>query len=265
VLLIGSRVGGWYDEAHRVSITQQEYRHAYELQNAGKLKILTFVRVEVWQMREERQELAAYLASLPYSEAEKKKIEAYPSKFSEDAEFINAFISEVSRNRETAAALKSGAPLPTGNWIHVFREFRDVIDTVQAQMFSGVPVAEATLRRLLQSEVREIVRRCIPKRPKYLISPRPAIEEFRKKHPLNLENRKDDYLFIPAADWDRLTWYSFHLIAVQFYPMILDAAIGAPHFLRFNPDIKRIRGDAVSCGAHETTERDTQLQRMQQF
>jgi hypothetical protein len=199
VLLIGSRVGGWYDPAQRVSITQQEYRRAYELQKAGKLKILTFVRAEVWRLREERKELAAYLASLPYSDAEKRKLEAYPSKFSEDAEFINAFINEVGRNSDTAAALRAGTPLPTGNWIHVFRGFREVIATVQAQMFSGIPVAEAALRRLLQSEILDIARRCIPRKPKGMLSPRHFFEEFRKKHPLNLENRDDEYLFIPAG------------------------------------------------------------------
>jgi hypothetical protein len=65
----------------------------------------------------------------------------------------------------------------------------------------------------------------------------PAFEEFRKKHPLTLDNRKDDYLFIPAAAWDTWTWYSYHLIAVQLYPMILDAVIVAPQFLRFDPGI----------------------------
>ena len=69
VLLIGTRVGGWFDPGQRVSITQQEYRHAYQLQKAGKLKIITFVRAEVWQAREDRKELASYLASLPYSDS----------------------------------------------------------------------------------------------------------------------------------------------------------------------------------------------------
>lgn len=110
--------------------------------------MITFVRAEVWQSREDRKDLASYLASLPYSDAEKKRIESYPSKFADDAEFINAFINEVGRNRDTVAALKAGTPLPSGNWIHVFHDFREVIATVQAQMFSGVPVAEAALRRL---------------------------------------------------------------------------------------------------------------------
>src|ERR1700759_2363174 len=40
VLLIGSRVGGWYDAQERVSITQREYRTAYELHRAGKLRLI---------------------------------------------------------------------------------------------------------------------------------------------------------------------------------------------------------------------------------
>ena len=188
------------------------------------------------QFREERKELALYLASLPCSDAEKKKIEAYPSKFADDAEFISAFINEVGRNRETSDALESGCSFLTGNWIHEYREFSDVITTLQVQIFAGVPVAEATIRGLLQSEVREILRWCIPKNAKGMFSPRHFFEDFRKKHPINLENRDEEFMFIPAADWDRMTWFSYHLIAAQFYPMILDAAIVAPHFLQFNMD-----------------------------
>ncbi|MGA2219606.1 MAG: DUF4062 domain-containing protein, partial [Terracidiphilus sp.] len=162
VLFIGARVGGWFNPEKRISITQEEYRHAYELQKKGKLKIITFVRAEVWQAREERKELAAYLASLGYNDCERMKIKDYPSKFAEDAEFISTFINEVGRNRETASALKSAGALPPGNWIHVFSGFGEVISTLQAQTFSGIPVEEAALRRLLQSEVMEILRLCIP-------------------------------------------------------------------------------------------------------
>jgi len=235
VLLIGTRVGGWFDPGQRVSITQQEYRHAYELQKSGKLKIITFVRAEVWQSREERKELASYLASLPYTDAEKKKIETYPSKFADDAEVINAFINEVGRNQDTAAALKEGTPLPSGNWIHVFHDFREVIATVQAQVFSGVPLAEAALRRLLQSETREILRQCIPKSRNEVFSPRIAVEAFLRKYPLTIENRDADYFDIDTNEWDNLAWYAFHLIAIQFHTTILETATVSPFFLRFNP------------------------------
>jgi len=235
VLLIGTRTGGWFDSEHRVTITQQEYRHAYELQKTGKLKIITFVRAEVWQSRQERKELASYLESLPHSDAERKRIEAYPSKFTDDAAFIGAFINEVGRNVETKAALTAGTPLPPGNWIHVFHDFREVIATLQSQIFSGVPVAEAALRRLLQSEARETLRKCIPKSSSRLLSPRIAVESFLRKYSLTIENKHEDYLVIAGADWDHLTWYAYHLLAVQFHPVILDIAITAPCFLRFNP------------------------------
>ncbi len=235
VLFIGTRVGGWFNLEGRVSITQQEYRHAYELQKAGKLKIVTFVRAEVWQAREERKELASYLASLPYGDSERAKIKAYPSKFADDAEFISTFIEEVGRNRDTAKALKTGGVLPSGNWIHVFHDFGDVISTLQAQAFSGLPVEEAALRRLLQSETREILRRCIPKTPKgELLSLRRGIKRFLEKHPLTVENKEDEFLTIDAEDWDALIWFAFHLIALKFHPMILDTAIVSPFFLQFD-------------------------------
>lgn len=237
VLLIGTRVGGWFDLENRVSITQAEYRYAYELQKTGRLKIITLVRSEVWQVREERKELASFLASLPYSEAERRRIEAYPSKFAEDAEFISAFINEVGRSRDTVRALKEGGPLPSGNWIHVFHDFADVIATLQALSFVGIPVAEAALRRLLQSEVLAILRRCILKVPGYLGTPRKAVEDFLRKYPLTMENKGDNYFEIDTDNWDRLSWYAPHILAVKFHPIIVDTAIVSPYFLRFNPTL----------------------------
>src|SRR4051812_44893193 len=61
VLLVGSRVGGWFDEAAKVSITQQEYRTAYELHLKGQLKILSFVRSDVWALKDDRKELGRFL------------------------------------------------------------------------------------------------------------------------------------------------------------------------------------------------------------
>ncbi|HEV2575792.1 MAG TPA: DUF4062 domain-containing protein [Acidobacteriaceae bacterium] len=238
VLLIGTRVGGWFIPEERVSITQQEYRQAYELQKAGKLKIVTFVRDEVWQVREERKELASYLGSLPYGESERTKIKAYPSKFAEDADFISGFITEVARNRETAKALKAGGALPSGNWIHVFHNFGDVISTLQSQVFSGLPIEEAAMRRLLQSEIREILRRCIPKTPRGLLSVRRGLENFLTKYPLTTENRKDEFLEIDASDWDKFAWFAFHVISRKFHPIILDRAIVSPFFLQFDPILK---------------------------
>jgi hypothetical protein len=64
VLLIGARVGGWFDEATQVSITQREYREAYRLHQEGRLKLLSFVRADVWRMRDDRKLLTKHLETL---------------------------------------------------------------------------------------------------------------------------------------------------------------------------------------------------------
>src|SRR5688572_20499247 len=48
ILLIGGRVGSWYDEESRISITRHEYHEAYKLHLEGRMKLLLFVRNEIW-------------------------------------------------------------------------------------------------------------------------------------------------------------------------------------------------------------------------
>ena len=47
ILLIGGRRGGWFDKENCISITQQEYRVAYETSKTKDLKIVIFVRKSV--------------------------------------------------------------------------------------------------------------------------------------------------------------------------------------------------------------------------
>ena len=124
ILLIGSRVGGWYDEPSRTSITQQEYRTAYELhQRKRKIKILSFVRKDVWQFRSDHKALLRHLQEMTLDSAVAKKVLKFPSQHAEDAEFIINFIEEVGRNRETESATRHSNSFPTGNWLHTFRDF----------------------------------------------------------------------------------------------------------------------------------------------
>ena len=141
ILLIGSRVGGWYDKENKISITQQEYRAAYQRHLKGKLKIISFVRNDVWQYREDRNELSRFLEKQAIDPGAKHDIVNHPSKWANDSEFICRFISEVCKNEETKKALKDPSQqMPSGNWIHVYNNFRDVIDVIQAQVFSGIPI-----------------------------------------------------------------------------------------------------------------------------
>ena len=64
ILLVGSRVGGFYDIENKISITRQEYREAYKLHEQGKLQIISFVRDDVWQLKEIKHELVNHLKEI---------------------------------------------------------------------------------------------------------------------------------------------------------------------------------------------------------
>lgn len=125
VLLIGSRVGGWVDEPGRISITRAEYRRAYELAQAGRIRLLTFVRSDVWNHRQSVKDLRYHLKAESRLSAEQRTAAAnHRTAFMTDAETIIAFIDEVSRNRETADASKRLGSMPIANWIHQVRASR---------------------------------------------------------------------------------------------------------------------------------------------
>ena len=132
ILLIGSRVGGWYDKENKISITRQEYRHAYQLHQQGGLQILSFVRNEVWQLKETRNELTRYLENINSFDKDLiADIVNAPTKFANDAQFVSDFIQEVGKNAETRIAMQDKALLPTGNWIRLFDSFKDIIDSLK--------------------------------------------------------------------------------------------------------------------------------------
>ncbi len=158
ILLVGGRVGGWYDAANRLSITQMEYRHAYERLMQGRLKLLTFVRQNIWDIREDRRELEQLLRSETLHNAEIDetnitRIVRHPSKFANDAEFIFAFIEEITRNQEMRAASSGSGPMPIGNWIRQFSSFRDIIDSLRVDFRVQNNLRRAALVANLKNEI----------------------------------------------------------------------------------------------------------------
>lgn len=128
ILLVGSRVGGFYDTENKVSITRQEYREAYKLHEQGKLQIISFVRDEVWQLKEMKNELARHLKGIKTLDEEiKNELLNFDTKFANDADLISDFITEIGKNNETRESLKNGDVLPTGNWIRQFKGFEDIV------------------------------------------------------------------------------------------------------------------------------------------
>jgi hypothetical protein len=235
ILLIGNRVGGWYDESNRISITQREYREAYQLQSSGKLKILNFVRSEIWHLRETRRELIAYLESTPLDGNTRNAIANHPNKFADDAEFLCGFINEVARNRETKQAVQGKAKAPTGNWIHVFSRFHEVVDVLNGQTFSSIPVEDMTARRLLRRELRDFVGQCLVKfkADGAVYSPRLSIDRFHAEHPITLEGKHDEFTSVSTKRWDPIATFAIHLLAQSFHPVVLPQVLSMATFLEF--------------------------------
>jgi len=236
ILLIGSRVGGWYDEKERVSITQREYREAYQLHAAGKLKILTFVRSEVWHLRETRYELVKHLESMPMDDGTRKAIASHPSKFADDAQFLSAFINEVARNKETRQAVQGKGKAPSGNWVHIFGNFREVIDVLHGQAFSSIPIEDMTVRRLLRRELRDFVAQSLVKFKSEggVYSPRVSIDRFHAEHPITLEGREREFTSVATKLWDIIATLAIHLLARQFHPVVLPQVLARATFLEFD-------------------------------
>jgi hypothetical protein len=247
VLLIGSRVGGWYDAPARVSITQQEYRAAYELHLQGKLRLVSFVRQEVWQLKEDRKELTRYLSNLSLTDSEKTAVATAPSKFANDADFVAAFITEVGRNVETGQAVKTGSAKPTGNWIHQFRDFRDIHDVLGPLAFSGLTSEDAAYRQALQGELLKVMSALTAKADGQVLDFRPRLKRGLTAQPITVETRHLSHQTVELQAWNDFTTAFFQVMGLRFETVVIDDALTSTIFLDFDPD----RGGYVQSAAYD--------------
>lgn len=234
ILLIGTRVGGWYDKVDQISITQREYQEAYKLHIAGKLKLLNFVRSEVWQAKEDRGELAKFLDSTSLDEMTRSAIANHASKTAFNAEFLIKFINQVSRNEETKLAVHGKGPAPSGNWVHVFSGFRDLVDVLNGQVFASIPAEDMTVRRLLRRELRDFVGQSLIKSKGTVYSPRYVIDLFHDAHPITIDGKNNEFTKVSTNLWDWVSILSIHLLGCKFYPVVLPQVLSRPTFLEFD-------------------------------
>ena len=247
ILMIGARVGGLYDSQNRISITQKEYRTAYELHLEDKLHLLTFVRSEVWQVREDRKALKRHLEKQHMSDTEADEILNYPSKFSNDAALISSFIEEVGRNAETKSAVAGKSSRPTGNWIHVFKDFGDILAAIEPLLLSGLPVEEASFRRALEAELIQVLRICLMKlQGETVYAPILIVDRIIRKYPIPYENTIDTSVTFPTKDWKLFTALLIHTMGKRFETVVLRDALSASTFLKFDVSEGAFQGTPVS-------------------
>lgn len=192
------------------------------------------MRKEVWQLREDRNSLAKHLETMNLAETERQVISNYPSKFATDSEFISEFISEVGRNIETGAAVREGTVKPTGNWIHVFDDFRDIQDVLSPLTFSGLTADEAAFTKALQHELLTISAQFLLKHNGKALDPRGSL----KKRLANLSIDKADRLYenvtVDNQEWKSYSTIMIHLLAIKVYPVICEDALASSVFLTFD-------------------------------
>lgn len=158
ILLVGARVGGFYNSVDNISITRMEYRTAYESVKAGKLKLATFVRQELWDIREDRKALKEFLINDQQNQTEiggtlLDEIVKHPSKFVNDAEVTFEFLKEIGRVEEMKEAMAGKAGLPRGNWIHTFSTFGDIVEALQTTFGTRHSLSRVALETNLRQEL----------------------------------------------------------------------------------------------------------------
>jgi hypothetical protein len=235
LLLVGTRVGGWFDVANRVSITQQEYRTAYELAKDGKIKLLSFVREEVWIHRESAKELSKYLESITDLDEEiRSNIASRPTKFASDNEFIVSFIDEISRNKETNSAVKGRGPMPIGNWVHRFTRFSDIRDVLDPLILNGLSVRHAAGRKALQNQLLTLLRDVVPVINGKPIVPAPTILNLAKAIDPKIEKLTGSTK-LNDKTFGRLIYIAMLAPNAALHEAGLEAALGSDLLLEYEP------------------------------
>lgn len=159
ILLIGARRGGMYP-GEDISITRKEYRVAYDLAKAGKIKkLIVFIRQNIWDVKEDRKALHQLLKGITALQNDKPidttAIENHSSSIIRDAEHIFDFINEVTRKEDAR-----NGNMPNMNWIHTFSSFADIISTLKVELKANfnisIQVAEQNLKMALVYTLQKI-------------------------------------------------------------------------------------------------------------
>jgi hypothetical protein len=161
ILLVGSRVGGFFNEKSKISITQAEYRKAYKQLQKGKIKIINFVRENIWLSRAERKKLKnilihEYKIKYDMKDEDIRHISNFKSDIANNAEFTFNFIDEIAKVKEMKKCQKDDTvELPIGNWVHPFKTFEDILNVLKIEFGFAKDIEEIGLKENLRYEIME--------------------------------------------------------------------------------------------------------------
>jgi len=239
-----------YEEKNKTSITQMEYRHAYERFKQKNLKIAAFVRKEVWDIREDRKALESFLEKNESLDkevglADIRKIAGHASKFVTDSEHIFEFIKEISRTVEMKDAVAKGSGYPEGNWLHQFSGFEDIISALEQVFKTSLPLRKVALATNAKHEILLNLTKVLEKYGNELSvfnGPFPA------RKVITDDIRKTSRIKGEHLGW--LAMYCFHGVSGfgRLSTIFLDEALKSGDFLEFDPRIDAYKVGTIQDG-----------------
>lgn len=238
ILFIGGRVGGYY-EGKKISITQKEYQKAYSLAIQNKIKIISFVRKELWDIRSDRSLLKKYLQNILLtkyedSSEEINQIYNHKSDFVNDAKFIFNFIKEVSRNEEMKSGIQGKSELPKHNWIHTFSNFEEIIMALKISFNVGKDLSYKIHSINVEKQIKENLTKFFIKSDTKILSifslAEPAFKEVNNQE-LNIQS-----IFLKGKNLKYLRTFAIMSgqVTSNISTKFIEEAIYSGTFLEFN-------------------------------
>ncbi|UHO37101.1 DUF4062 domain-containing protein [Chryseobacterium capnotolerans] len=160
ILLLGERFGGIYDKD--ISITQMEYRYAYQRMLEGKIKLINFVRQDTLT------KMDVYKESIKDQTIDLTKFD----KASKEKHRIHLFIQDVRRVND----MKDGGT-PKNNWLHQFNGFPEIQDVIKAELDDRIGLSYKTKRFIITEELISNLKTYLQRDAKFGLVPRGFISE----------------------------------------------------------------------------------------
>jgi len=232
LLLIGDRKGQLYDPANGISVTQQEYKTAYESWRTGRRpQLLLFIR---------RETMIRLRNSTSDNNTEG------------DATFIRQFVDEVRRKEDAEKAATAQSDYPGANWLTEFDSFRDLTETLRSLLNKHGPLQQAAVLEDLRQELSRNLRTMMWKingRPSYRYLPADSVREHTQITPDDL----DGSIQLTYDDLKRLIIY-IPTNADALVSSAIEYAVHSGVLLDFDSDRQSFVASPLLTALHELRE-----------
>jgi len=249
ILLIGSRIGGFYDKEKGLTITRKEYKEAYKRVIDKKTILFTFVRNDIWTVREDRIGMEKIISEeikrgAEFNDTQISLLKNHPSKIINDAKVTFDFISEIAREGEMSDAISGNGAFPIGNWIHTFSSYEDIFKALEV----GLHIQCNIKKKILISNLcREMIHNVAPLLVNDTGNTFP-ITIYSQKCREKINGKFEDHSTIPGSDLKSLVFFIVNLqkAAKNIKKRFIDEALNSGEFVEFDALCGKIKhGDLV--------------------